>query len=381
MHVLLAPDSFKECLTATEVAEAMARGVVAAVPGATVDRCPAADGGEGTCDALVAATGGSTRPQPVTGPLGEPVDAAVGLLGDGTTAVVEMASAAGLDLVPPHSRDPRRTTTYGVGELANHALDAGATALLITLGGSATTDGAAGMLQAMGLVCFDAQGQRITGPLTGGQLRRVARIDAGPLQRRLGGCAVRVACDVTNPLTGPNGAAHVYGPQKGADAATVAELDDALRHWAGLIHEATGNDVEALPGAGAAGGMGAGLAGLLGAELLPGAGLVLDAVGFDARVKPATLCLTGEGQIDGQSRSGKLVLAIAGRAQATGVPTVALVGAMGPDAELCCKPHTPGGLDAIEVISAGTGYSTERSMREAGLLVERVAAAVAQRHA
>jgi len=379
MRILLAPDSFKQCLSATQAAEAMRRGVKRARPDAEIDCCPAADGGEGTRDALVAATDGTTQSHAVTGPLGELINAAYGRLGDGQTAVIEMAAAGGLHLVPTGRRDPRRTTTYGVGELADHALEAGAKTLLITLGGSGTTDGAAGMLQAMGLACYDESDRLITEPLTGGGLLNVQRIDPAPLLKNLDGCAVRVACDVTNPLTGPNGAAHVYGPQKGADAVAVEELDAALTHWARLIRAATGRDVVNLAGAGAAGGMGAGLVGVLGAELVPGADLVLDAVGFDRRVRGASLCLTGEGMIDGQTRSGKLVMTIAHRAHRAGVPTVALVGQKEAAADALLQPQTPDGLHAIHVVSEGLNLSVDQSITRASELIEATADSVIRR--
>jgi len=371
MHVLLAPDSFKECLTARQVAEAMARGVERFNPAFTTDACPAADGGEGTCEALVAATQGQFIEATVTGPTGAPIETHYGLLGTAHTAVIETATAAGLALIPPEKRNPLHTTTFGVGELCNHALQRGATELLITLGGSGTTDGAAGLLQAMGLACFDEHDQRITQPLTGGTLHRIKRIDPAPLHEKLRGCTVRVACDVSNPLTGPDGAARVYGPQKGADPQAVKQLDAALSHWAELIQRATGRDIDRLSGAGAAGGMGGGLAGVLNAELLPGAALVLDAVGFDARLKRADLCLTGEGTIDDQTASGKLVMTIAHRASAAGVPTVALVGRRDASADALLKPTLPTGLDAIEVIAAGSGLSQAESIAQAGELMER----------
>ncbi|MFP4145748.1 MAG: glycerate kinase [Phycisphaeraceae bacterium] len=369
MRVICAPDSFKESISASEAAEAMARGVRAA--GGEADVCPIADGGEGTVDALTTATGGEIRTARVTGPLGEPVDAAWGMLGDvpdqPRTAVVEMAAASGLPLVPKDQRDPTKTTTFGTGEVIRAALDAGAGRIILGIGGSATTDGGAGAAQALAARFLDEHGQAIDAPMAGGLLERIARIDLAPLDPRLNEIELVIASDVTNPLTGDQGAAAVYAPQKGASHAQVQQLDAALAHLAKRIEQATGRDVTSLPGAGAAGGLGAGAMALLGGELRSGAELVLDVVGFARRVQNSDLCLTGEGKLDGQSLSGKAILTVAKAAGQAGVPTIALVGALGPDAERTREA----GLDDIVVV--GEGLPAEESMARAAELVETAA--------
>ncbi|HHY93087.1 MAG TPA: glycerate kinase, partial [Firmicutes bacterium] len=254
MRVVIAPDSFKGSLTAWEAAAAMAEGVRRLWPAAETVLVPMADGGEGTTEALVRATGGTLHEQTVTGPLGEPVRAAFGILGDGATGVIEMAAAAGLYLVPEDRRDPRVTTTYGVGELIRAALDAGCRRLVVGIGGSATNDGGVGMAQALGAHFTDTEGREIG--WGGGRLKDLMHIDLSGLDTRLSGVEVRVACDVDNPLTGPRGAAAIYGPQKGATPAMVAELDANLAHLAAVIEKDLGQHVNTIPGAGAAGGLG-----------------------------------------------------------------------------------------------------------------------------
>jgi glycerate 2-kinase len=364
MKFVIAPDSFKESIGAPEAAAAIGRGIRRVFPDALCDLCPIADGGEGTVEALVAATGGTLRHADVMGPLGERVRAAWGLLGDGKTAVVEMAAASGLPLVPAGKRNPMLTTTYGTGELIKAALDAGVTKLILGIGGSATTDGGTGAAQALGYRFLDSNGEEIKEAMAGGLMARVARIDKTRVDARLAGVTVLVACDVTNPLTGPNGSAAIYGPQKGATPEMVGLLDRALGHLAGVMKKDLGCQVEMLPGAGAAGGLGAGSITFFGAKLSPGIALVLDAVGFDARVKGAAGCLTGEGRIDGQSLAGKACLGVANGALKHGVKTWALVGSTGPGAEDAIKA----GLAGYDVI--GKGLSKEESMRRAGELLE-----------
>ncbi len=380
MRIICAPDSFKESLTAAEVAEAMGRGVSAAWPDAQVDRCPIADGGEGTAVALVTATGGSIHCSRVLGPLAEPIDAEWGLLGPRPdtppTAVIEMAAASGLALVPPDRRDPTRTTTYGVGQLIRAALDAGAQRIILGIGGSATNDGGCGAAQSLGVSFFDAFDQPITTPLTGGMLEQLGRIDLSTLDARLASVELEVACDVTNPLTGPNGAAAVYGPQKGATAEQVEQLDRGLAHLARLLQGCVGASVADRPGAGAAGGFGAGAVAMLGGTLRRGIELVLEATGFAHRLGAAELCLTGEGRLDGQTSSGKAVVGVARAAREAGVPCLAFVGAVDAGVD-----RTLGGLleDAVVI---GEGVPVERSMREAAALLERrVAEVLARRRA
>jgi glycerate kinase len=335
MKIVLAPQALKGSLDAAAVGAAMADGVRIAAPDAEITIIPVADGGEGTVRALVAATDGQLLHTQVTGPLCEPVEAEWGLLGaaagtpDEPTAVIEMAAAAGLPLVPPERRDPRVTTTCGVGELLRAALDAGCTRILLGIGGSATNDGGAGMARALGARLLDADGHVL--PPGGAGLAQLARIDVSGMDARLARTAVRVACDVTNPLTGPEGASAIYGPQKGATPKMVAELDAALAHYAGILKRDLGTDVAAIPGSGAAGGLGAGLVAYARAELVPGARLVFEALRFDERITGAGLIFTAEGRLDAQTAYGKAVGAVAEAGQRQGVPVVALAGAVAMD--------------------------------------------------
>jgi glycerate kinase len=339
MKIVAAPQALKGSLAASEVGNAIAAGIHAVAPDADVVILPVADGGEGTVAALVAATGGRTVTARVTGPLGEAVDAAFGLLG--TTAftgsaamregdqgaVIEMAAASGLPLVPLERRDPRVTATRGTGELIRAALDAGARRILVGIGGSATNDGGAGMAQALGARLLDAGGREL--PPGGAALAHLASIDATGLDPRLADCEVIVASDVTNPLCGPQGASAVYGPQKGATPAMVSELDAALAHYAAILRRDLGADVAEVPGAGAAGGLGAGLLAFLHARLRPGAALVLEAVGFERALAGAALVFTAEGRLDDQTAYGKAVGAVAAAAQRHGVPAIVLAGGLG----------------------------------------------------
>ena len=330
MKLVLAPDSFKESLSARAAALAMERAVRRAIPGAETVLLPIADGGEGTMATLVFATGGRMHRVEVTGPLGSRVAARYGTLGDGATAVVEMAEASGLQLVPAENRDPRATTTRGTGELIRHALERGARSLIAAIGGSATNDAGAGALQALGAGLFDEAGAPL-GP-GGGSLARLARIDLGTLDPRLAGADLRVACDVANPLCGPDGASAVFGPQKGATPAMVAELDANLSRFAEVLRRDTGLDVRAAPGSGAAGGLGAALL-ACGGRLVPGIELVLDAVAFDEKVRGAAAVLTGEGRIDAQTPRGKVIAGLVTRAKRAGVPVIAFAGSVEPGFE------------------------------------------------
>ena len=331
MKIVIAPDSFKECLTALEACEAIERGVLAACPHAGTVKIPMADGGEGTVSALVDATGGEYITETVTGPLGEKVDARYGILGDGETAVIEMAAASGLALVPPATRNPLVTTTYGTGELMRSAAARGARRIIVGIGGSATTDGGGGMAQAVGVRLLDANGAEL-GP-GGGELARLARIDVAGLDPRLRDAAIDIASDVTNPLTGERGAARVYGPQKGATPAMVDALDANLAHLADIIQSDLGIDIRDAEGAGAAGGLGAGLMAFLGANMRPGIDLVIEAVGLPERLKGADLVITGEGRLDGQSAFGKTPIGVAREAKKLGLPVIALAGSIGDGAE------------------------------------------------
>ncbi len=334
MKIVIAPDTFKEALPARQVCEAIARGVLRAWPRAQIDMVPMADGGEGTVETLVDATGGTIMETRVRGPLGDPVIARWGLLGSPAhTAVVEMAAASGLGLVPPELRNPMLTTTYGTGELILAALDAGARTIILGIGGSATNDGGAGAAQAVGVRFYDRQGRLCALGLSGGGLKNVTRIDISQRDPRIAQTEIKVACDVDNPLCGPRGAAAVYGPQKGATPEQVALLDANLAYWAELIQRDLGRTVSETPGAGAAGGLGAGLMAFFDAKLAPGIKLVMEAVRLAERIADADLVITGEGRIDRQSMMGKVIAGVGRAAKAAGVPAIALVGSIGEGAE------------------------------------------------
>jgi glycerate 2-kinase len=333
MRLVIAPNAFKGSLSALDAATAIAEGVRAVASDADLVLVPIADGGDGTVEALVAATGGERRTVRVRGPLGEPVDADYGLIDDGSTAVVEMAKAAGLALVPLEKRDPRITTTYGVGELLQEAYDGGARHFIVGIGGSATNDGGAGLAQALGYHLLDEKGHEL--PPGGLVLKRLAGIHVGSVHANWKEAEVEVACDVTNPLTGPSGASAVYGPQKGATREMVAELEAALHHFAEVIRRDLGVDVEQLPGAGAAGGLGAGLVAFTGARLRPGAEMVMEALNLDERLKGADLVITGEGRLDSQTaRFGKGPAAVARHSRSAGIRVVGIGGSVADEIEL-----------------------------------------------
>lgn len=362
MRVVICPDSFKECLTAPEAAEAIAHGWRRVRPDDDLDLAPMADGGEGTVDALVTATGGQFVDVEVTGPLGGRVVARYGLLDGGATAVIEMAAASGLALAPPDARDPRVATTRGTGELMRHAIARGARRLIVGIGGSATNDAGCGMAQALGFALLDeADAELAPG---GAALARLHRIDATRALPELAACEVWVACDVDNPLCGPRGASRVFGPQKGAAADAVDELDAALAHWAAIAQRDLGAPVRDIPGAGAAGGLGAGLMAFAGASLHPGVALVAQANHLERRIADARLVLTGEGRIDGQTAHGKTPLGVARIAAAHGVPVVALAGALGDG----WKALHDLGFHAIMSISPGPISLAESMARAAELL-------------
>jgi glycerate 2-kinase len=370
MRVVIAPDKFKGSLSASEAAEAMARGVARAAPGATIDRVPMADGGEGTVAALVAATGGSFREAAVHGPMGEPRSARFGLLGDGRTAAIEMAAASGLVLVPADRRNPLAATTRGTGELLLAAIAAGARKLIVGIGGSATNDGGAGLGQALGFRLLDDRGHEI-GP-GGGSLGRLARIDASARRAELEGIEVAVACDVTNPLCGPSGASAVYGPQKGATPAIAAQLDANLAHLAAIVERDLGVSIRDIPGSGAAGGLGGGLVAFAGGRLEPGINLVIEAVDLRGRLRGADLCLTGEGALDDQSAFGKTAVGVGRLARSLGCPALALAGSIGPGADVTLDHD----LDAYFSICPGPITLQEAMAHAAELLEEATAQAV-----
>ncbi|BCK75076.1 glycerate kinase [Acetobacter aceti NRIC 0242] len=341
MKIAIVCDSFKESLTAIAVAEAIQAGFQEIFPEAEFIACPAADGGEGTVSALVAATKGKLVEVSVAGPLGTPVEAFYGVTGDGRTAVIEMAAAAGLEMLSPEQRDPGRATTRGVGELIRHALDEGCRHFIVGLGGSATNDGAAGLAQALGARLLDDQGRELE---AGGlALSRLARIDVSNIEPRLVECTVEVACDVDNPLLGLEGASAVFGPQKGASAELVASLDNALAVYAQRLEEDLGKTVADIPGAGAAGGAGAGTLAFLNARLRPGFDIVSEMLGLEELLRPVDLVITGEGRIDGQTIRGKTPAGVAEVARRLGKPVIAFGGSLGPDVE---KVHAIG-IEAV----------------------------------
>jgi len=360
-RVVVAPQSFKGSADAVAVASAIARGVRRALPDASVEEMPLADGGEGTVRALVRATKGTLRAARVRDPLLREIRAEWGVLGDGTTAIVEMAAASGLPLLTALERDPRITSTRGTGELILAAAASGAHRIVIGIGGSATNDGGAGMARAIGYRFLDAEGNDL--PEGGAALASLARID-GQTDPRLVRPAIEVACDVRNPLLGPEGASAIYGPQKGATPEVVAELDRALARYADVIEGFVGRSIRDVPGSGAAGGLGAGLLAFLDARLVSGADLVLRAVDFTKHLKGAGLVITGEGRIDRQSGFGKLTGAVAAAARRAGIPVAGVAGSVGPG-------HEALSLDAIAV--ASDGVSIAQAMADPLPLIERAA--------
>ena len=369
-RVVCAPNAFKGSLGAAEAAAAMAAGVRDAGGGAVAVEVPVADGGDGTLDVLLAAAGGAGRAEAlrVSGPLGGEVDARLGWVA-ADTAVVEMAEAAGLRLVPVGRRDPLRATTYGVGELVRAAIDRGARRLVVGVGGSATSDGGAGLIAALGARLLDASGAEL--PRGGGALGALDRIDLADLDPRLRECRIEVAVDVRSPLLGPAGAAAVFGPQKGASPRDVARLEAGLAHYAAIACAAVGAPVSraAEPGMGAAGGSAFGLAVVCGAVLVPGAALVCDLVGLDAAMADAWLVLTGEGRLDASTSAGKAPAEVARRAAAAGVPCIALAGAV----------ERPAAADYAEAVAIGGGLSLAESRARTAELLRAATASVVQR--
>lgn len=366
-RVVVAPDSYKGSLTAASVCDALEEGLRRVDPVIDVVKVPMADGGEGTVQSLVDATGGRIIDISVTGPLGEPVNAFFGILGDGVTAAIEMASASGLPLVPQERRDPRVTTTKGTGELIAEAFAAGCRRFIIGIGGSATNDGGAGMAQALGARILDDAGREI-GP-GGAELARVASVDVSGIRPELRACKFTVACDVDNPLTGPRGASAVYGPQKGATPDVVKELDAALAGYAEVVARDLGlelREVRDVPGAGAAGGLGAGLMAFLGASLQRGVEIVVDTVGLRDKMQGADLVITGEGRTDFQTLFGKTPMGVAQVAMDLGIPVVIVSGSIADDARGLYE-H---GIDALVSIVRGPMALDEAIRRGADLVAD-----------
>ncbi|WP_144553757.1 glycerate kinase [Bacillus sp. X1(2014)] len=370
MKVVIAPDSFKESLTALEVSEAVEKGFKRIMPDAEYVKVPMADGGEGTVQSLVDATGGKIIRKKVTGPLGVPVEAFFGILGNKTTAVIEMAAASGLHHVPVGKRNPLTTTTRGTGELISAALDFGVNRIIIGIGGSATNDGGAGMAKALGARLLDRNGLEIGEG--GGSLCDLASISLSNLDPRIDSIRFDVACDVDNPLTGETGASAIYGPQKGATPEMIVQLDHGLEHFAAIIERDLGMKIKDVPGAGAAGGLGGGLLAFLPSELKRGIDIVIEASGLSNLVQGADLVITGEGKIDGQTIFGKTPIGVAKTAQNYGIPVVGIAGNISKDSHVIHEY----GIDAIFSIVPGV-VLLEDAFKNAVEYVERTAENIA----
>ncbi len=370
MKIVIAPDSYKESLSALEVATAIERGFREIFPSAEYIKIPVADGGEGTVEAMVAATNGRIVTVAVKGPLGEQAEGFYGISGDEQSAFIEMAAASGLEMVPPAKRDPLITTSWGTGELIRHALDAGVKHIIIGIGGSATNDGGAGMVQALGAKLLDEQERQIAPG--GAALESLVRIDLRELDKRLAGCRIEVACDVTNPLTGEAGASAVFGPQKGATPEMIARLDKALAHYAEIIARDLDIDVLNLAGGGAAGGMGAALYAFCGAELRQGIEIVTDALALDKHVRDADLVITGEGRIDSQTVHGKVPVGVAKVAKRYNIPVIGIAGSLTADVGVV-HDH---GIDAVFSVLY-TICTLEKALANAGENVRMTARNVA----
>ena len=371
MKIVIAPDSFKDSLSAQGVADAIALGLVEVWPDAQLVKCPMADGGEGTVESILAACEGQLRRTHVKGPLGTTVDAAWGWLPQSLTAIIEMAEASGLQLVPPGQRDACISSTFGTGELIRAALDAGAQRVILAIGGSATNDGGAGAMQALGVKLLDAQGQTLA---PGGlALAQLARIDLSDIDPRLTDVRFDIAADVNNPLCGPHGASAIFGPQKGATPAQVEQLDRALGHFAGLCAQVLGNDVRDEPGSGAAGGLGFAAKAFLGAQFKAGVEVVAELVGLADAVKGADLVITGEGRFDAQTLRGKTPFGVARVARQHGVPVIVIAGTLGEGYQALYEY----GIDAAFALASGP-MTLEQACAEAPRLLRERASDIAR---
>ncbi|TFF14382.1 glycerate kinase [Pseudomonas sp. BCA14] len=371
MKIIIAPDSFKDSLSAEGVARAIAEGLAHVWPDAQLVQCPMADGGEGTVDAVLAACNGELRRQPVHGPLGGTVEARWGWLADSRTAIIEMAEASGLQLVPPGQRDACSSSTYGTGELIRAALDLDAQRIILAIGGSATNDGGAGAMQALGVQLFDSNGQPL--PAGGLALAGLARIDLEQLDPRLARVRFDIAADVNNPLCGPQGASAIFGPQKGATPEQVQQLDAALGHFADHCAKVLPKDVRDEPGSGAAGGLGFAAKAFLGAQFRAGVDVVAELVGLDDAVRGADLVMTGEGRFDAQTLRGKTPFGVARIAQRHQVPVIVIAGTLGDGYEQMYA-H---GVAAAFALPNGP-MSLERACSEAPRLLRERAADIAR---
>jgi glycerate kinase len=366
MKIVIAPDSFKGSLTAKQVGEAIRAGVQNALPDCEIIIKPMADGGEGTLQCLVDATDGKLLRTTVKNPLGNEITAEFGILGDGVTCVIEMAAASGLYLIEAHKRNPLRTTTYGFGQMIRAGLDLGCRRFILGLGGSATNDGGAGMLQALGFTFLDQDEQPLS--FGGGELAKLRRIDTSHADPRLDECQFIIACDVANPFVGPNGASHVFGPQKGATPEMVEQLDANLRHFANLIETTLGIAIHDLPGTGAAGGVAGALLAFLRGQLQSGIQIVRETTRLAEAMKGADLVITGEGQVDFQTAQGKTPCGVAQLAKQFGIPVIVLAGSIGPGIEALY----PEGITSVVSI-ANKPLTLEQSMAQAAELLEQTA--------
>jgi glycerate kinase len=371
MKIVIAPDSFKDSLSAQSVADAIALGLAQVWPDALLVKCPMADGGEGTVESILAACEGELHRTQVRGPLGATVDAAWGWLPQSHTAIIEMAEASGLQLVPPGKRDACISSTFGTGELIRAALDVGAQRVILAIGGSATNDGGAGAMQALGVKLLDAQGQKLA---PGGlALAQLARIDMGEIDPRLAEVQFDIAADVNNPLCGPHGASAIFGPQKGASAEQVQQLDRALGHFAERCAQVLNKDVRDEPGSGAAGGLGFAAKAFLGAQFKAGVEVVAELVGLEDAVKGADLVITGEGRFDAQTLRGKTPFGVARIARQHGVPVIVLAGTLGEGYQALYE-H---GIDAAFALASGP-MTLEQACAEAPRLLRERASDVAR---
>jgi len=366
MNILICPDKFKECLSAGDVALQIQKGILKAMPDARCKIVPMADGGEGTVQAIVEATGGHIEKVRVHDPLMRPVDSFFGISGDGKTAIIEMAAASGLALLEKDERDPRVTTTYGTGELIRFALDRGCSEIIVGIGGSATVDGGVGMAQALGISFTDDTVWEVKPG--GGGLGSIFRIDKSNLDHRIEHCKISVACDVTNPLSGPDGAAIIFGPQKGAIPAVVRQLEENMKHLARMIRTELHQDVENIPGGGAAGGMGAGIVAFLGGELKPGFELISRTIKLDEHIAWADLVITGEGRMDVQTSFGKTPAGVARLALKHGRPVIGFAGSLEQGPDLFAQM----GFTTVIPIT-DKPMTLEKSMADAGRLLEHSA--------
>ena len=364
MNILIAPDSFKDCLSAMEVASALGRGIQKIIPDASISLLPMADGGEGTVESVIDATRGKILRLKVMDPLMREVPSFYGITGDGETAVIEMAAASGIELLKGDERDPWITSTFGTGQLIRDALDHGVRKILLGIGGSATNDGGTGMAQALG-VQFGGKNGNIS-VQGGGTLGEVEQIYMEGLDPRIQTTEIIVACDVSNPLTGPQGASHIYGPQKGADEVMAEKLDRNLLHLAELIQDQLGKEISEYPGAGAAGGLGGGLMAFLNADLVGGFDMVAGVCRLREKIRDADLVITGEGKMDAQTRFGKTPFGVAQMALKLGKPVIGVAGTLDEDASLLYEL----GFDLLMPIQEKPG-KLESSLKNGEQLLER----------